>query len=321
MEGRDPMDYYEILTVSPRADLETIEKVFKLLAKRYHPDNRHSGDVDRFNSILEAYRVLSDPKKRAICDRNFQRNSFNGYEALQTDDNDDNSSLRVEIDKQTRLGILSLLYAARKKDAENAGIGVMHLERLLGCTQKQMNFHTWYLKEKGWVQRLDTGEFAITALGVDALTDHEQTIRNDRLLPHLPATGTDQASRPRECIRMHERFPAKEGLIAILSGSAVDLLSGQIIEISRGGLAFSYLERVVDFDGLSMLEIYWLEEEHPLFTTSSYRKVYDIRSLNIKPDAPMRFHRCGVEFVELSQAQMERLDYLIANYTSKKLKN
>jgi curved DNA-binding protein CbpA len=38
-------DYYEILQVSPLADSETIERVFRHLAKRYHPDNQESGDA------------------------------------------------------------------------------------------------------------------------------------------------------------------------------------------------------------------------------------------------------------------------------------
>jgi curved DNA-binding protein CbpA len=32
-------DYYENLQISPNADMEMIERVFRLLAKRYHPDN------------------------------------------------------------------------------------------------------------------------------------------------------------------------------------------------------------------------------------------------------------------------------------------
>ena len=30
-----------------------------------------------------------------------------------------------------------------------------------------VEFHVWYLKAKGWVERLDTGQLAISALGVD----------------------------------------------------------------------------------------------------------------------------------------------------------
>jgi curved DNA-binding protein len=38
------MDYYEILQVSPNADQTTIERVYRLLAKKYHPDNAEEGD-------------------------------------------------------------------------------------------------------------------------------------------------------------------------------------------------------------------------------------------------------------------------------------
>jgi len=40
MNNQSLPDYYEDLQISPIADLETIERVFRLLAKRYHPDNK-----------------------------------------------------------------------------------------------------------------------------------------------------------------------------------------------------------------------------------------------------------------------------------------
>ncbi len=64
------IDYYEILQVSPGADQEIIERAFRLLAKRYHPDNQHTGDDNKFKILMEAYHVLSDPEKRAIHDNN-----------------------------------------------------------------------------------------------------------------------------------------------------------------------------------------------------------------------------------------------------------
>ena len=39
MSPKSDGDYYEVLQVSRNADFETIERVFRLLAKRYHPDN------------------------------------------------------------------------------------------------------------------------------------------------------------------------------------------------------------------------------------------------------------------------------------------
>ena len=45
MEALMSTDYYEILEVSPNANSETIERIFRYLAMRYHPDNRDTGDI------------------------------------------------------------------------------------------------------------------------------------------------------------------------------------------------------------------------------------------------------------------------------------
>ena len=42
------IDYYELLQLSSNADADTIERVFRHLAKKFHPDNKESGDTDRF---------------------------------------------------------------------------------------------------------------------------------------------------------------------------------------------------------------------------------------------------------------------------------
>lgn len=62
------LDYYEILQVSRKADQETIECVYKFQAQRYRPENRRTGDPKTFQAVKEAYRVLSDPAKRAEYD-------------------------------------------------------------------------------------------------------------------------------------------------------------------------------------------------------------------------------------------------------------
>lgn len=59
------LDFYEALQLSPNADGETISRVYRLLAARYHPDNGESGDSEKFLRLSEAYRILSDPEKRA----------------------------------------------------------------------------------------------------------------------------------------------------------------------------------------------------------------------------------------------------------------
>jgi curved DNA-binding protein len=64
-------DYYQILGVSKNADEAEIKKVYRKLARQYHPDV-NPGDKaaeQRFKEISEAYAVLSDPEKRKKYDR------------------------------------------------------------------------------------------------------------------------------------------------------------------------------------------------------------------------------------------------------------
>lgn len=158
-------DYYELLQVSPRADGETIERVFRHLANRYHPDNRDSGDADRFSALVEAHSVLCDPEKRATYDVNYER----VREARWRIFDQQSATSDIVSDTRLRLTLLSILYVARRDNTADAGVGVMELERLIGAPDAALQFHTWYLRENGWVERLAEGTWAITAAGVDKL--------------------------------------------------------------------------------------------------------------------------------------------------------
>jgi curved DNA-binding protein CbpA len=68
-------DHYEILEISPNANSETIERVFRYLAMRYHPDNQDTGDVARFSEIVDANNTLKDPVKRAQYDIRYKNQS------------------------------------------------------------------------------------------------------------------------------------------------------------------------------------------------------------------------------------------------------
>src|ERR1044072_1174135 len=61
-------DYYEVLQVSDTAEPETINRVYRIFAQRYHPDNQETGNEARFREITEAYHILSNPEKRAQYD-------------------------------------------------------------------------------------------------------------------------------------------------------------------------------------------------------------------------------------------------------------
>ena len=69
-------NYYDILQVNKNASPEVIEKVYKLLAKKYHPDLQDLENKQQSEEILkkinEAYEVLSNPEKKAIYDKTLE---------------------------------------------------------------------------------------------------------------------------------------------------------------------------------------------------------------------------------------------------------
>ena len=62
------LDCYEVMQLSPNADADTISRMYRTLAFRYHPDNAATGNSETFIRLSEAYRILSDPEKRASYD-------------------------------------------------------------------------------------------------------------------------------------------------------------------------------------------------------------------------------------------------------------
>jgi curved DNA-binding protein CbpA len=152
--------------------------MFRFFAQRYHPDNRETGDRERFDLVLEANGTLGNPLKRADYDLQHRLNSESRWRlAEQAGD-----SKGRERDVAIQNSILSILYAKRRQNMKDTGVGGFELERLLDCPAEHLEFHLWYLKEKGWLVRTENGTLAITMHGVDRVNSGPQESSARKLL-------------------------------------------------------------------------------------------------------------------------------------------
>lgn len=165
------MDFYELLQVNTSAEPETLHRVYRLLAQRWHPDNPDTGSVAQFHAIHEAYLVLSDPEKRAQYDVAYQERRQTRWRMVSTEQRGANS---FEMEQTVRLTVLEVLYAHRRAESNNPGIFILDLESLVGSAREHLEFTMWYLVQKHFVQRTENSRLAITVEGVDYLEANYQ---------------------------------------------------------------------------------------------------------------------------------------------------
>ena len=191
MERPDFVDYYEVLQVSPRAEPDTITRLYRHLAKRYHPDNPETGDRRRFDLLCEAYETLSEPEKRAAYDRAYDGAVDDRIrlldEALSIHSRDEDVAMRERL--------LALLYTQRRRNVREPALGDAQLERSLGVPLEHLAFHVWYVKEKGWIERTERG-YAITMPGIDEVEAARARARERGAEPMQIAAGGGEPATP-----------------------------------------------------------------------------------------------------------------------------
>lgn len=180
-------DYYEVLQISPNAEPETIHRVYRMLAQRFHPDNGESGNEHRFRTIVEAYRVLGDPQERAKYDvvhatLRQERWRLVSSNAEAADD--------FESERLIRLVILELLHTRRRTELESPGLSILDLEALTGRAREHLEFTIWFLTQKKFVTRSDGAVLVITVEGVEYLEEHLREFTQRRRLSAGPVSAS-----------------------------------------------------------------------------------------------------------------------------------
>ena len=174
-----PVDYYEILQISVNAEPETIHRVYRILAQRYHPDNAETGNGSRFREIAEAYRVLSDVEERARYDAHHERQQQERWRLVKLGESSDSD---LDVEQRLRLTVLEVLFTKRRVEPHQPGLFHLELEKLTGRPREHLEFTIWYLVQKKLVQRTDNSLLAITVDGIDYLEERCQSMPLSRRL-------------------------------------------------------------------------------------------------------------------------------------------
>jgi curved DNA-binding protein CbpA len=165
MAVQTSINYYDLMQINPRAEIESIERVYRILSARYHPSNQQTGDPERYRIITEAYETLRDPAKRKEYDRQFEVNAagplpiFLGKEFAEG----------IDSEAKIRVGVLCLLYSKRRANPDFAALSLLDMENIMAFPRERLLFALWYLRAKRYVVQDDRSSFIISAEGVDYL--------------------------------------------------------------------------------------------------------------------------------------------------------
>lgn len=159
----EQVDYYELMQISRNADPDTIHRVYRFLAARFHPDNPETGDPEKFGLLRTAYDVLSDEAQRLSYDLELD-NCVPQPLPLSTEV-DFMDTMQGELNR--RLAVLAVLYYRRRHNPQTPEVSLAEIEKRMGFPRDYLEFTTWYLSKKGYITRADNSDFTLTVAGVD----------------------------------------------------------------------------------------------------------------------------------------------------------
>ena len=199
------VDYYELMQISPNAELDTVQRVFRMLVARYHPDNPHTGDVNKFLLLKQAYETLSDAQKRANYDTQYSLRNVEPLPIFELRE----FTVGLEGEPNRRMGVLCLLYHRRRTNPEVPGLSILELEQMMGFPREHLMFTAWYLQEKQYVKTAGNSDLVITAEGIDYI---EKNMARNGVIQRLLMSAETGSSHSRDeagtCTESSEIFAA-----------------------------------------------------------------------------------------------------------------
>jgi curved DNA-binding protein CbpA len=175
-------DHYLVLNVESKADSETIQKAYTTLAARFHPNNKETGDPEKFQAVTQAYEVLADPAARTAFDavrsgpEKEAPSRFSGSGFFH--------ALAGELLR--RQCILCLLYDRRRQYPLRPILSLKQIETMMNASFEEVQFSVWYLRQKGQVTADDKNNLQISVAGMESL---ERELPNaDDILALVKAT-------------------------------------------------------------------------------------------------------------------------------------
>ena len=208
-------DHYETLQISCKADAQTIHRVYRMMASRFHPDNPETGDVEQFLRMKRAYAVLSDATRRMEYDAMLENDRYAGPRQI--------FALKdfvtgVKAEANRRLGVLSLLYNHRQTNPDHPGLSLLDLEREMGFPREYLTFTMWYLLAKDFVGLADNSDYALTAAGVDYV---ERKAGRNAIVAKLLNPGASRAQPSAAAANSHSKSASRPNQQFLLPASPV----------------------------------------------------------------------------------------------------
>lgn len=115
------LSFYDLLGIPQSGSLVEIKQAYKQLARKYHPDVSPPGRLEeytkRFIRVQEAYEILSDPRSRALYDRDMAKGLHLAFSARRRNHGDEGMEERGEWKNRWQSQLSELKRRSMNKDA------------------------------------------------------------------------------------------------------------------------------------------------------------------------------------------------------------